>query len=289
MTSVNLQATIGRLNLITIASTLAFHAVYVMPACFDLGKRSRHGQLCASKTRETLHRTLIWLAIWSLELCVGSLYYTHLVDSVRLYAGSLRVYIGIFTTLFSTTAFTPAIEAQIELALALLYSRRDGKGGGREIDNGKLVRRICQGLTGTAELMAIIRLFTSFGALGGNYHEEMRIATILLDFCISVVLLIAASLSLIYFLKTRILFQHSISPLLPHMLSITRHLLDAGVTLEIRYREVMDSQFSYSRHWDAQRTMFMAWSLMACLLTIHGIRTFRARDVGTHFSKSGVK
>ncbi|VUC31221.1 unnamed protein product [Clonostachys rosea] len=281
MSSESTKITVGGLNLILIGAALSLHALFVVPYCSKLLKNGNHENKSSFRTGQAIRRTSVWLAIWFIELCIGSLYYAQISDRFQSYIGVIRKYIEPFTALYATLAFTSALLAQIELSREIQFPQKETRDDEKIVSRDQPARHY-EIFSRSVEMMAVLRFFTSFGTLGGNFHHTLYTICILIDMGISVMLTLAASFSFIYFVKARPLFRQSfhISPTLPHALSVLRHIIDVIATLKTRYQELKSNEVRNEVYWEASRVIFSGWSMIACILLVYTIRTKRSDGMG---------
>ncbi|CAH0002227.1 unnamed protein product [Clonostachys byssicola] len=272
---------IGGFNLIAIGAALIFHALVAVPYCFKSSRNNKSENRSSFRAGQAIRRTSVWLAIWFLELCVGSLYHARVSDRFHSYIGDTRRCIEAFTGLYATLAFTSALLAQFELSLETQHPQKESRD---DVKTGSMNQpaRYYEIFTRTVEIVAVLRFLMSIGTLGGKYHQSVYNISVLLDMCISTLFLLAASTSFIYFAKDRPAFQQSphISPMIPHALSVLRHLVDVIAIVETRYQELKSSEARNGVYWEACRVICVGWSMIACLLIIYAIQAKRSDGTG---------
>ncbi|CAG9949271.1 unnamed protein product [Clonostachys rosea f. rosea IK726] len=283
MSSESTKKAISGFNLIAIGAALIFHALIVVPYCSKGFKNSKGENKCSFRTGQAIRRISVWLAIWFLELCLGSLYYAYVSDRFHSYIGDIKRCIEFFSALYATLAFTSALLAQFELSLEILYQQK-GTRDDAKISSMDQPVRYYEIFARTVEVVAVLRFLTSIGTLGGKYHQSVYAISILLDMCISTLFVLAASISFICFVKARPAFQQSfrISPIIPHALSVLRHLVDAIATVETRYQELRSREAPNRVYWEAGRVICVGWSMIACLLIVYTIQAKRSDGIGRH-------
>ncbi|KAK7229289.1 hypothetical protein V2G26_001459 [Clonostachys chloroleuca] len=281
MSSESTKKAISDFNLIAIAAALIFHALIVVPYCSKSFKNSKSENRCSFRTGQAIRRTSVWLVIWFLELCLRSLYYARVSDRFHSYIEDVKRCIEIFTTLYATLAFTSALLAQFEVSLEIQYQQKGTKDEAKIGSTDQLVRYY-ETFARTVEIVAVLRFLTSIGTLGGKYHQSVYSISILLDMCISTLFVLAASVSFICFVKARPAFQQSlhISPIIPHALSVLRHLVDAIATVETRYQELRSCEAPNTVYWEAGRVICVGWSMIACLLIAYINQAKRSDGIG---------
>ncbi|CAH0032621.1 unnamed protein product [Clonostachys rhizophaga] len=295
MSSESTKKAMSGFNLIAIAAALIFHALIVVPYCSKLFKNSKAENRCSFRTGQAIRRTSVWLAIWFLELCLGSLYYARVSDRFHSYIGDIRRCIEFFTALYATLAFTSALLAQFELSLEIQYQQK-GTRDDAKIGSAGQPARYYEIFARTVEIVAVLRFLTSIGTLGGTCHQSVYTVSILLDMFISILFLLAASTSFIYFANARPAFHQSvchfivfpkassiifhISPVIPHALSVLQHLVDVIATVETRYQELRSHEARNGVYWEACRVICVGWSMIACLLIVYTIQAKRSDGIG---------
>ncbi|CAI6035787.1 unnamed protein product [Clonostachys chloroleuca] len=265
MSSESTKKAISDFNLIAIAAALIFHALIVVPYCSKSFKNSKSENRCSFRTGQAIRRTSVWLVIWFLELCLRSLYYARVSDRFHSYIEDVKRCIEIFTTLYATLAFTSALLAQFEVSLEIQYQQKGTKDEAKIGSTDQLVRYY-ETFARTVEIVAVLRFLTSIGTLGGKYHQSVYSISILLDMCISTLFVLAASLH--------------ISPIIPHALSVLRHLVDAIATVETRYQELRSCEAPNTVYWEAGRVICVGWSMIACLLIAYINQAKRSDGIG---------
>ncbi|CAH0045481.1 unnamed protein product, partial [Clonostachys solani] len=281
MSSESMKKAIGGLNLISIGAALVFHALFVVPYCSKLLKNSKNENKCSFRTGQAKGRTSVWLAIWFLELCVGSLYHARISDRFQSYIGDIRRCIEFFTALYATLTFTSALLAQFELSLEIRYPQKETRDDAKIVSVHQPVKHY-EIFARAVEMVAVLRFLTSIGTLGGKYQQSLHTISILLDMCISTLFILAASISFIYFVKARPLFHQSlhISPMIPYALSVLRHLVDVIAAVETRYQKLNSSEVRIGVYWETCRVVCVGWSMIACLLIIYTIQVKRSHGIG---------